>query len=667
MPLDELNTTSQIEVDKVFTAPDNFINREAQPIPKPNKEIGIDTQNQFFDNIVDAGVVSKIDISALQSFTSVSQSRNQIYDLLDTMCEDPTIAAILETYAEDATEYNDQGQIVWAEAEDANILKHINYLIETMRIDKHIYKWVHSLCKYGDVYLRLYRKSDFDEQDIFKEKETEADKELKDKFNRLHEDVYLSDTDNHPLNEDVNIKAYAKNDHYVPYVEMVANPAEMFELTRLGKTAGYIKADVKTYSQKNANQFNSFHQYKFKKNDVDVHSAMDYVHASLEDNSNRVPEEVDIFMDDNAYDNDEHAITYTVKRGQSLLQNVFKIWRELSLLENSVLLNRITKSAIVRLINVEVGDMPKEMVGPHLQGIKQLIEQKSAINEGNSLSEYTNPGPIENNVYVPTNQGKGAITTTQVGGDVNVGDLVDLDYFKNKFFGAMRVPKQYFGDTDDGAGFNGGQSLSIISSRYAKMIKRIQNTVIQAITDIINLQLIDKNLDSYVNKFTIHMLPPTTQEEIDRRANLSSKVQVASDIMTILSEVENATTKLKILKSLLSNIITDGEIIELIQGEIDRLEEAEKAQQTPQTDVPTDEANTPLGGMGGGDMGGFDSSQPLNLAADLGLEGGENAEGSAEGGEEVAGDTAEGGADDTLPSPEELGIGDLSDNNNPEI
>ena len=227
------------------------------------------------------------------------------------------------------------------------------------------------------------------------------------------------------------------------------------------------------------------------------------------------------------------------------------------------------------------------------------IEQKSAINEGNSLSEYTNPGPIENNVYVPTNQGKGAITTTQVGGDVNVGDLVDLDYFKNKFFGAMRVPKQYFGDTDDGAGFNGGQSLSIISSRYAKMIKRIQNTVIQAITDIINLQLIDKNLDSYVNKFTIHMLPPTTQEEIDRRANLSSKVQVASDIMTILSEVENATTKLKILKSLLSNIITDGEIIELIQGEIDRLEEAEKAQQTPQADVPTDEANTPLGGMGG--------------------------------------------------------------------
>ena len=41
-----------------------------------------------------------------------------------------------------------------------------------------------------------------------------------------------------------------------------------------------------------------------------------------------------------------------------------------------MLLNRVTKSSITRLINVEVGDMPKEQIGPHLQGIKQLIEQK---------------------------------------------------------------------------------------------------------------------------------------------------------------------------------------------------------------------------------------------------------------------------------------------------
>ena len=645
MPLDNIE---DVDHSTLFPDASNLYNKTTEAIPAPSKEIGIDVDNQFLHNIINAGLASKLDISAIQSFTQVSQHRNQIYDLLDTMCQDPTIAAILETYAEDATEYNDQGQIVWVEAEDSNILKHVNYMLETMRVDKHIYKWIHALCKYGDIYLRLYRESDIQDDDLFDE--SNAQKELKNKFDRLNENLN-DNSDKEVLNEDVKIKAYADNDHYISYVELVPNPADMYELTKFGKTAGYIKANVKASNTKNFNAQSAFYQYKFRRNDVDVHSATDFVHASLEDNSNRTPEEVSIFLDNQAYDDESNARTYVVKRGQSLLQNVFKVWRELSLLENSVLLNRITKSAIVRLINVEVGDMPKEMVGPHLQGIKQLIEQKSAINEGNSLNEYTNPGPIENNIYVPTNGGKGNITTTQVGGDVNIGELIDLDYFKNKFFGAMRVPKQYFGDTDDGAGFNGGQSLSIISSRYAKMIKRIQNTMIQAITDIINLQLIDRKLDNYVNKFSIHMLPPTTQEEIDRRDNLSSKVQLSSDIMNMLADIQDPPARLKILKSLLSNIITDGEIIDLIQQEIDKTEAAiEEAENNPEQ--PTDGTETEEE---------FNANEPLNLASELGFEDEEEEDASID--TEVD-DTQ---ADEVLPSPEELGVGDLSDNNNTEI
>ena len=79
----------------------------------------------------------------------------------------------------------------------------------------------------------------------------------------------------------------------------------------------------------------------------------------------------------------------------------------------------------------------------------------------------------------------------------------------------------------------------IISSRYGKMVKRIQNTILQALTDAINLLLLDRNLIKYVNEFTLHMLPPTTQEELDRRENLSSKVQLTSDIMNMLTDIEN--------------------------------------------------------------------------------------------------------------------------------
>ena len=104
----------------------------------------------------------------------------------------------------------------------------------------------------------------------------------------------------------------------------------------------------------------------------------------------------------------------------------------MTLLEYALLLNRVTKSSIVRIIGVEVGDMPKEQIGPHLQGIKSLMEQKASLDVGGSMTEYTNPGPVENNIYVPTHEGVGAISTQQIGGDVDVNGLADIDYFKNK-------------------------------------------------------------------------------------------------------------------------------------------------------------------------------------------------------------------------------------------
>ena len=98
-----------------------------------------------------------------------------MYQLLDTMAEDPTIAAVLETYAEDATETNDDGRIVWCTSNDINIAKYITYLLDTMNVDKNSYRWVYSLCKYGDLYLRLYRQSDI-QPDLFDDEPKQKNK-----------------------------------------------------------------------------------------------------------------------------------------------------------------------------------------------------------------------------------------------------------------------------------------------------------------------------------------------------------------------------------------------------------------------------------------------------------------------------------------------------------
>lgn len=542
--------------ESAFVRDDELYNKKIKTEVPPERKQDVDLNKTLYDNIINAAECSQLDLNAFDSLNQTANNRNELYNMIDAMCEDGIISAIVETYAEDATERNDAGNTVWVESPDPDVAKCVEYFLDTLNVNKNIYKWTYSLCRYGDVYLRLYRQSEYND-DLFT---------CKDKKKELNEDLKIID--------------YKRNDSYAHYMEMVANPAQMFELTRFGKTVGYVKAPVQAgvLNKDEVTQFMNF-TYNFKQQDLELYPATEFVHASLEDDIGRDEETVNIFLNNDDYNSNTNAKTYKVRKGNSLLANVFKIWRELNLLQASVLLNRLTKSSIVRMINIEVGDMPKENVTKVLMDVKRLIEQKTAINKNSGMQEYTNPGPIENNVYVPTHNGIGSITTSQIGGDVDVKSLADLDYYQNLLYGSLRVPKQYFSQTDDSTGFNGGTSLTIISSRYAKMIKRIQNTMIQAITDAVNLMLIDKGLDSYVNEFTIHMLIPTTQEEIDRRENLSNKVQLTSDIMNMLSDIEEPQAKLKILKSLLSNVIDDNDILSIIQEQIDELEEGESTEE----------------------------------------------------------------------------------------
>ena len=403
---------------------------------------------------------------------------------------------------------------------------------------------------------------------------------------------------------------------------------------------------------KNQTLASSYYTYRFRRNDVQIFNAVAFTHASLQDDTSRAPEQVQLFRNDNELEDPDKstAYTYSVRRGQSLLYNMYKVWRQMMLLENALLLNRLTKSSILRVIEVEVADMPKERVGPHLQRIKSLVEQKTSITDGNSMSEYTNPGAMENNIYVPTHNGVGAINTQQIGGDVNVRDIADIDYFKNKFYAASKIPKQFMGDTDDATGFNGGTSLSIVSSRYAKTIKRIQATMCQALTDTINILLIDRGLDNYVNKFSIHMQSPVTQEELDKRDNTSSKIQISDDVMRMVDGIEDEIIKLKILKALLSNAITNTEVIDLIQEQIDALELAqeEESNQDDNDDMNFgDDESFDFGDVGGGtsgnDLGGFEDN--LDLGGD----------------EEVGPESEEDTGEDTLPTPADLDAGDFSD------
>ena len=561
--------------------------------PEP-PQTDIDVNKSLEDAILTAAQTGNLKTDIFESFSSSAQTRETEYELIDTMAQDSTIAAALETYAEDITQANQNGDIFWAESNDSDIATYINYLLKKINVDKQAYPWALMLVKYGDVYVRLLRNSDFENSRLFNNKKQT----------------------NQSLHEDVNLNISKDNDHYALTVEAMANPNEMFELTKFGKSMGYIKAATSVQKNYGSNNTSYFTTYNIRNKDVDIYSPTDFVHACLESSTTRTEEELDIFFNDDDYSNQTNAETFKVRRGAGILNDLFKVWRQLTLEENAVLLNRVTRSSVVRAIQMEVGDMPVNQVTNVTSKVKNLIEQKASLDVGKNMSEFTNPGPIENTIIIPTRNGKGALTINQIGGEVDPKQLTDLDWFNNKLFGGLKIPKQFFGWTSDAGGFNAGTSLSQYSSRYGKAVKRMQQCLIEMVTDMINLILIDAGYPRYINQFHIKMQAPITQEEIDRKADLSNTLRNVSDVMNTLNDVQTPAAKLKILKLLLSQCLNEQEVSNILQQEIEKLEKEGEGEEKPEgEDVEAADLGGSVENSGGSDFSPFDremSEEPNN-------------------------------------------------------
>ena len=126
--------------DTVFVPDEELYNKKIEAVPKQPPQIGIDLQNELIYDIVENTETSQVDLNSLQSFTNVSRSRNELYDTLDYMAQDTTLSSVLETYAEDATETNESGDIVWVESDNPDISKYVGYLLNALNVNKNVFK-----------------------------------------------------------------------------------------------------------------------------------------------------------------------------------------------------------------------------------------------------------------------------------------------------------------------------------------------------------------------------------------------------------------------------------------------------------------------------------------------------------------------------------------------
>ena len=86
--------------------------QKVKVVPKTKPEIGIDTNRELVDDMIAASQVGALDVSSIDALTSTAQTREQVYELIDSMANDDTISAVLKQYASDVIQTNDAGEIV---------------------------------------------------------------------------------------------------------------------------------------------------------------------------------------------------------------------------------------------------------------------------------------------------------------------------------------------------------------------------------------------------------------------------------------------------------------------------------------------------------------------------------------------------------------------------
>lgn len=495
-------------------------------IPPRNNEIGIADNADDITQIQMESDNSVIDMSDVEKFTTLSKYRDERYNAYEEMLQDPIIAAALEMYSDDATQMNRDGDIIWVESDDQSIADAANRLLDVLNINKHVWKHIYSLCTYGDLYLRLYKTDDVDDN---------ADAAAGIEGTML-------------------IKPDDMTRRLEERVEYVPNPATVFDIQTKEKTSGFIRLKTKpqnqTMSYSDSNFLGAFSQpvSVLGPNSFAMVNSKSYVHISLSESISRFPQMLVLKGEE-----DQIIGAYQIKTGKSILEDAYTVSRQLKLLEDSLMLNRLTKSALLRILQVEVGDSPDPDAKRRVQRIKAMVEQKMSLNTQNGQARsYNNPGPMENIIYQATRNGKGAITETTIGGDVNVKDIIDIEFFQNRQLAALKIPKQFL-NFDSPEGLGNGTSLTKVSSRYAHTVTRIQNAYIQGITTLLNIFFLDKGLD-YINKFTVRMVNPSTVEEAERDEQLGNRINQIDDLMRLFEDYDE-DVKYRIRKRLVNDLL----------------------------------------------------------------------------------------------------------------
>jgi len=243
--------------------------------------------------------------------------------------------------------------------------------------------------------------------------------------------------------------------------------------------------------------------------------------------------------------------------GSSVLESARRIWRQLILMEDAMLVYRIVRAPERRVFYIDVANIAPEEIPNYMEQAQTSLKRNKVVDRANGKMDLRyNPLAVDEDYFIPVRGGETGTKIDSLAGGTNAAAIEDVQYIQKKLFAALKIPKAYLGyDEDIGA----KATLAQEDIRFSRTISRIQKVVLSELNKIAMIHLYSHGYEGEdLLDFTLKLSNPSTIAQQQKLELISSRFDIAGKAPAGI--VDRAWVRKNIMN------LTDQEIDEIREG-----------------------------------------------------------------------------------------------------
>jgi hypothetical protein len=198
--------------------------------------------------------------------------------------------------------------------------------------------------------------------------------------------------------------------------------------------------------------------------------------------------------------------------GTSMLEKARRIWKQLLLSEDAMLIYRTSRAPERRVFKVFVGNMDDKDVEPYIQRVANKFKRDQVVDSktGNVDMRF-NQMAVDQDYFIPVRDPAQASPIETLPGAQNLSEIADIEYIQKKLLTALRVPKAFLGFEEV---VGDGKNLALQDIRFARTINRIQKSMLQELNKIAIIHLFMLGFEDELSNFRLSLTNPSKQADL---------------------------------------------------------------------------------------------------------------------------------------------------------